>query len=482
MGILQHVNNKVVLATLVVVVIIKHASEGTRIVPPPHAAVQAHPPVVTTAGKAKTKSLCGKKDFDGAGSGYLSIGGEDQLSGEVGQAAVGNAQWVTIRVPDSMADDGKMRKRDMYLMFLHRIKAYLDILPPTAKVGVVGSRNPYINYVQKLACDCLGSGYIPPESFQGSGEVVRRSICEGSKREFWTFLDEKKQACVDAEEELRHGDVTPMEPDAGVLGEINKNCLKMTDVYPGKLVKNHWRPRNCDLRRYLPGDAIQCLRSKPFVSVGDSVVKIFHDYFKLLFTLSTDVAERADGGKYLRHVSHGTGGEGVVDVAFVSKTARVVLISIALRDLVQDFTSTDALYEAFEAQITAYKRLIHPSARLILLNIPYLHLSKSPSLSTCLPPKKLVVFREMLRTLASCHSVPILDTYPLQKSTPESTQDGARIWGNGAAAASEILLNVMCEGVDLPEPEELCSPSAVRAAKERWRTDAFVNKRPPECY
>eukprot|EP01064_Diplonema_japonicum_P022241 TRINITY_DN3193_c0_g1_i2.p1 TRINITY_DN3193_c0_g1~~TRINITY_DN3193_c0_g1_i2.p1 ORF type:complete len:733 (+),score=210.81 TRINITY_DN3193_c0_g1_i2:66-2201(+) len=269
-----------------------------------------------------------------------------------------------------------------------------------------------------------------------------------------------------------------------------RKCKGLEDIYPGEVQGRHWVPKNCDIEKYDDKRAVQCVKRTPFLAMGDSLSRFFSDSFTKMFAEMGD----KNASQYTTHVWNPSSAERFstktlskkgapsVDVSgFMKNTAKLALYSVTAWDSGSHFCGTDQYYSVIKQKIAKYKRLLGEDTRLVLETLPFVHFEGNAKwVRICNPVQKLEVFREMTLQLASCTGLGVFSIYELQKQS-EKFSDGLHVYHGALLAADEVLLNVMCDGLELIHPNLPCSPEDEDRAKARWRAHPVANRFSPGC-
>eukprot|EP01059_Diplonema_ambulator_P007561 TRINITY_DN17032_c0_g1_i2.p1 TRINITY_DN17032_c0_g1~~TRINITY_DN17032_c0_g1_i2.p1 ORF type:complete len:533 (+),score=70.52 TRINITY_DN17032_c0_g1_i2:42-1640(+) len=464
---------------------------------------------------------------------YVTLGGGSTVDGQ----QMDNLKWVTIDIP-STAYTICTTRRDLYTVTMSSIETYKQLLPDDVGIGLRGHRNATISLTQKLAANCAGVGFIPFKEGTRMDDVIWASLCNGENKEYWRYEESEDDACVVAAMELVESEETtvsgPVEEDqatgewearerylqeredkvradekrlldwekrllkenqTAIPVQVNDDgmCRSIKDIYPGVLDGNNWKPQHCRLKRFTIREAVACIKQNPYLAVGDSLTRFYHDHWRMKFL---QMKQGNISPKYTAHiwnpsaaVPFGTMTKGNArlrtpsrDVSdFFQTSAKFVLFSAGVWDIGAHHCGTDFFYDTIKEKIRMYRKMANPEARFVIYNIPFIHRDKSAWAEKCNLPEKLEVYREMINTLASCEGLGVFHIYGLQKAAPSYSTDGVHIYEKGLDAAGELLLNVICGDLELEYPNLPCSPADEEAAKARWRANPVANRRSPKC-
>eukprot|EP01064_Diplonema_japonicum_P016723 TRINITY_DN24746_c0_g1_i1.p1 TRINITY_DN24746_c0_g1~~TRINITY_DN24746_c0_g1_i1.p1 ORF type:complete len:542 (+),score=129.69 TRINITY_DN24746_c0_g1_i1:56-1627(+) len=450
-------------------------------------------------------SIC--PNGDKRGIGYVPLGVRDILWNSETDEGPGKVKWATIEIPETMLTAGRSKK-ELYTSVLAKIQDYKSLLVGTRRIGIKGHvRSQQVNEVFQHAARCAGVGYIPRTKDMILS--IQESICHGGNEAFWVYRGAIQAACAKgvaayANEEPSAADIGQhREPeliiDPATLGlelqaemEVppltRKRCDTTDEMYPGYLNASRWVPDRCDMTRYSNTRAALCLKQAPFMAIGDKRGKDIVENFLLRFYRSKITGDKDKGPRYISNIwkpstatpfttlTKGTSIEAPVDASpFLANEAKFLLYSVASMDVGPHFCGTDHYYHTMKEDIMRYKSLAREDAVIALYMLPFIH-HKNPWVKACHPVEKLAVFRQMMLQLASCLRLPVFDVKAIQKAKPEDS-DGVHMYGFGLIATSEILLNVLCDGVGLTYPNLPCTPEAEHAALAQWREDPIANRR-----
>eukprot|EP01064_Diplonema_japonicum_P015436 TRINITY_DN2315_c0_g1_i1.p1 TRINITY_DN2315_c0_g1~~TRINITY_DN2315_c0_g1_i1.p1 ORF type:complete len:532 (+),score=148.37 TRINITY_DN2315_c0_g1_i1:61-1596(+) len=453
----------------------------------------------------KRESIC--QDGDPRGVGYLPLGVRDTLWDRKTSANSPVVMWSTIEIPER-AFGISMDKEAKYLTIMGKIDDYRHLLKNDVRIGLKGHyTDPTLNEMLQYAAQCSGIGFIPQVIGTPTVIAIQESICVGGHEEFWRYDGDVKVACAKAvamyqpvRQVVQLVPTNPVPPPPPVVQDaseprgVKNACQTAEQVFPGKLVDTHWVPDNCDIKQYNDTSGALCVKSVPFLSIGDTLSRSYHDSFIVKFWRSKIREDKIAGPDHTAHIwtpstmtefgtmTRGNKATTPVDVSSFLKTkAKFILYSVGSWDVGAHFCGTDQYYTGLKDHVSRYRNLAGPNTTMALYMLPYIHHDKASWIRTCNPVGKLTVYREIMLQVASCLNLPVFNVYPIQKQYPSDSPDGLHMYGEGLLGAGEVLLNVMCDGLGLWYPKLPCSAEDEERVMARWREDPVANRRSPDC-
>eukprot|EP01064_Diplonema_japonicum_P023704 TRINITY_DN3410_c0_g1_i3.p1 TRINITY_DN3410_c0_g1~~TRINITY_DN3410_c0_g1_i3.p1 ORF type:complete len:588 (+),score=129.95 TRINITY_DN3410_c0_g1_i3:51-1814(+) len=268
-----------------------------------------------------------------------------------------------------------------------------------------------------------------------------------------------------------------------------QKCRSLSEVYQaGRLNGGHWEPERCTMQRYTTEGVLRCLKSNPFLGVGDSLAQRYADLFRREFYKAGSSSGPTDSRflwspTTLHQFTLETQEDSktVSLESFVQTDVKTVLLSFGIWEMGVNFCGTDAFYNGLKNKVEKFLSVSGNGTKVLLLDIPYIHRGKAAWVDNCNPLTKVKVFRKMIHQVASCLRIGVFDMFDVQKQATSNTVDGVHITGDAMWAAGEVLLNVMCDGVDPYYPSLPCTPGAVGANLNLWKQDPIAGKRSSSC-
>eukprot|EP01064_Diplonema_japonicum_P023702 TRINITY_DN3410_c0_g1_i1.p1 TRINITY_DN3410_c0_g1~~TRINITY_DN3410_c0_g1_i1.p1 ORF type:complete len:427 (+),score=36.50 TRINITY_DN3410_c0_g1_i1:41-1321(+) len=365
----------------------------------------------------------------------------------VGDAVNENARWVAVTLPDTTPHSARALFHEAS-QTLTELKRHLK---KSAYVALKQNEKHLprnISLPLRNAAACSETGFIP---------FNKEHPCGNSA--FWT---PRKESC----------NRTGTAP----------RCVTLADVYPGRLIHNMWVPDNCELTRFSESSLVSCVKSRPFLGIGDSIVGRIADHLR-------DSSRNRSSSPHVKALwTPATTWPAITStptvdlLPYLQNSAGFILISHGMWDMGMLFCGTDNFYRRLKEKVVSYTSLVkQPDSRIVLLDIPYIHRNYSKWARGCNPVEKIVAYREMIHQVASCLRIGVFDMFDVQKQATSNTVDGVHITGDAMWAAGEVLLNVMCDGVDPYYPSLPCTPEHEEALLKRLRSDPIANAWSTRC-
>eukprot|EP01059_Diplonema_ambulator_P014519 TRINITY_DN2542_c1_g1_i3.p1 TRINITY_DN2542_c1_g1~~TRINITY_DN2542_c1_g1_i3.p1 ORF type:complete len:1238 (+),score=329.18 TRINITY_DN2542_c1_g1_i3:40-3714(+) len=310
----------------------------------------------------------------------------------------------------------------------------------------------------------------------GCPDYTNKHGCPNDNGKAAAKYHKRKQQEAEAEEEARQM-------------EFKEPCTSNADIFPGKLLptRHQWSPTDCRLRRYTTKEAVQCLKERPFLSIGDSLgEQVFWHFMDLMKTVDPystryngtvrHLVERSTRFPFPVFDSH---------LKFLMNKAHMVAISSGLWDFGIHFCGPMAFYRALKERVLKYRSLLKKGAIIALHNIHDFFPMRCEAGSWCRQcnsKEKIAVFREAVQLVSACTGVGMIDTFGITEQGEQYTFDGTHYFREVVEPKANLVLNIMCakgdEGLELWYPDLPCDE---RAASLRWANVAEAHTAGEGC-
>eukprot|EP01064_Diplonema_japonicum_P039274 TRINITY_DN9802_c0_g1_i1.p1 TRINITY_DN9802_c0_g1~~TRINITY_DN9802_c0_g1_i1.p1 ORF type:complete len:984 (+),score=173.94 TRINITY_DN9802_c0_g1_i1:57-3008(+) len=251
-------------------------------------------------------------------------------------------------------------------------------------------------------------------------------------------------------------------------------CTRHEELFPGNLVDSRWKPDKCKLHFYTLKEVAKCIKRYPYAAIGDSLGE------QLVYNMKRSSEQGPSYTKVvwspsMQSTNLTTSKSGIDLHNYVTQEVEFAALSFGMWDIGVHWCGLDDFYYKLKEKVLKYKRMLKPTARLVIHNLHNINTIKSDLkwVRMCNPQEKVRVYREMLQMASVCTGVGMVDTYPLTMKGEAHTHDGVHYDEPVIRPKVNMLMNMMC-GPHLNETDRLkpwfppvaCDESAALA---RWK-------------
>ena len=281
------------------------------------------------------------------------------------------------------------------------------------------------------------------------------------------------------------------------FSENNTLCNYSSQLFPGSLVGIKfpvWKPSSCRLKYYTPKFIEECFTNKKIVAMGDSLLrsitfelpvsgKKIHGSgwhraidFKTSYSLQDTGLQYYGMASFNKHMDKDTSHFHTTETLEKDiSSADSLVLSAGTWDMGRDFDGIWEFYRRVSRRLYRLNLLKKSSAEIIIVPPHWIHFDRCVKLCrTCNTPKKVSLFREVVRMAASCQNVSYIDfskiTQRYEHLSRDITSDGLHYYREYADIEADILLNTICRSPPLAPLEPVkCQPEEY--LRKMWQHD-----------